>query len=73
MVGDVAAVLWAFPFLPVTLQYWEGDDEFSPSLKLMYDENILDYMHFETVYFMTAHLLKRIEETADAYVQEGQV
>lgn len=72
MIGDVAAVLWAFPFLPVTFQYWEGDDEFSPRLKFMYDENILDYMHFETVYFMTAHILKRMEETADEYVQGRQ-
>ncbi len=72
MNGDVAAVLWAFPFLPVTFQYWEGDDEFPPSLKFMYDENILDYMHFETVFFMTAHILKRMEETAECYVQGGQ-
>jgi len=66
MIGDVAAVLWAFPFLPVTFQYWEGDDEFPSSLKFMYDENILDYMHFETVYFMTGHILKRLEEIADS-------
>lgn len=69
MIGDVAAVIWAFPFLPVTLQYWEGDDEFPSSLKFMYDENILDYMHYETVYFMTGHILKRIEEIAAQCVE----
>ncbi len=44
----------------------------SRSLKFMYDENTLDYMNFETVYFMTAHILKRMEETAEYYVQGGQ-
>lgn len=69
MVGDVAAILWVFPFLPVTFQYWEGDEEFSPSLKFMFDENILDYMHFETVQFMTAHMLSRIGEIMNEYVE----
>lgn len=67
MKGDVAAILPAFTFLPVSLQYWEGDGEFPPNLKFMFDENILDYMHFETVFFMMSHILKRIEELADRY------
>ena len=69
MIGDVAAVLWVFPFLPVTLQYWEEDDEFPSSIKFMYDENILDYMHFETVYFMTGHILKRLVEIGENYME----
>ena len=60
--GDVAVKLYPFSFLPVILQYWEADEEFPANLKFMYDENILDYMHFETIFFMTAHIVKRIEE-----------
>lgn len=67
IVGDVAALLYAFPFLPVTFQFWEGDEEFPPSLKFMFDENILDYMHYETVYFMMGHILKRLEQTFKKY------
>lgn len=62
LAGDLAAELRAFPFLPVIFQYWEADEEFPPLLKFMYDENILEYMHFETVYLMTAHILRRLEE-----------
>lgn len=62
MSGDVAAVLRVFPFLPATFQFWEGDEEFPPSMKFMFDENILDYMHFETVYFMMSHILERMGE-----------
>ena len=60
--GDVAVKLYPFSFLPVILQYWEADEEFPANLKFMYDENILDYMHYETIFFMTGHIVKRIEE-----------
>lgn len=60
--GDVRALITVFPFLSVIFQYWEGDDEFPSGIKFLYDRNILDYMHFETVYLMTAHILERITE-----------
>lgn len=60
--GDVAAVLYPFSFLPVTLQYWEGDQEFPASIKFMFDKNTLDYMHFETTFYMVSHLVKRLKE-----------
>lgn len=31
-------------------------------LKFMWDENILDYVHYETIYFMMSHVIKRLEE-----------
>lgn len=60
--GDVAAKLYPFSFLPVIIQYWEADDEFPANLKFMFDENILEYMHYETIFFMIGHLLSRIQE-----------
>lgn len=50
--GDVAATLYPFPFLPMTVQFWDSDEEFPAQLKFMFDENILDYMHFETTFYM---------------------
>ena len=60
--GDVAAKLYPFTFLPVILQFWAADEEFPANLKFMFDENILDYMHFETIFFMMGHIVKRIQE-----------
>lgn len=60
--GDAAFILYPFSFLPVPMQYWEADEEFPASLKFMFDENILDYMHYETIFLMTGHMLERIEE-----------
>lgn len=64
--GDVAALLHPFPFVPMTVQFWEADEEFPPSLKFMFDENILDYMHFETTFYMlgavTGEIRKRMKK-----------
>ena len=62
MSGDVAAKIYPFSFLPVILQFWEADEEFPAKLKFMFDENILQFMHYETLFFMTGHIIKRLEE-----------
>lgn len=44
------------------LQFWNSDEEFPASLKIMWDENILDYLHYETTFFIVSHMLCRIQE-----------
>lgn len=61
-VGDVSYCLWPFDFLPMVLQFWNSDEEFPASLKVMWDENVLDYVHYETTFFIVSHVLKRIME-----------
>lgn len=65
-VGDVSYRIPLFDFLPVILQFWESDEEFPPVLKLMWDENILSYMHFETTFFAAGHLCRRLEDLMDS-------
>ena len=59
-VGDVSYQLPLLPFLPVVLQFWDADEEFPAQLKLMWDANILDFMHYETTFFAAAHLFQRL-------------
>ncbi len=61
-VGEVAYRIPTFDFLPVILQFWHSDEEFPPSLQLLWDENILSFMHYETTYYTAGHLLRRIQE-----------
>lgn len=60
--GDAAARINVFKFLPIIVQYWDADEEFPAVIKFMVDENIQDFMHFETVMFMLGHVLRRIGE-----------
>lgn len=55
--GDVAYRLPLFPFLPVRLQLWLPDEDFPASIQLLWDTNTLDFLHYETTYYIAGHLL----------------
>ncbi len=61
-VGDVSSTIPLFEFFPVIVQFWDADEEFGAVLKFMWDKNAIDYMHFETIAFATAHLIARLKE-----------
>ncbi|MBD5152363.1 MAG: DUF3786 domain-containing protein [Oscillibacter sp.] len=63
--GDVAYRLPLFDFLPAAVQFWSSDDEFPASLQLLWDKNILDFMHFETVWYAAGYLLDRLQELVE--------
>lgn len=65
-IGDVSYILPLFPFLSVWLQFWESDEDFPPQLKFKWDENILQYMHFETTFYVTGHVIRRLKELLPA-------
>ena len=41
------------------LQLWFGDEEFPPNLRILWDENALLYLRYETMYFAVDALLRR--------------
>lgn len=59
-VGEVSFRLQLFDELPLMLQFWESDEEFPPELKLMWDENTLQFLKFETVWYAAAYLVERL-------------
>ena len=63
--GDVAYCIEVFDGLPVMLQLWLGDDEFPPSLRLLWDENALMYLRYETMYYARGLLMERLKEKMD--------
>lgn len=67
--GDVAYVIEVFDGLSVVLQLWLADEEFPPSLRLLWDENALMYLKYETMYFAKALLLTRLWE----YMQKDKL
>lgn len=64
-VGEVAYQIPMFDFLPIVLQFWDKDEDFSGQLMIKWDRNILQYMHFETTFYATGCLLQRIAEGMD--------
>ena len=63
--GDMAYLLPLTDFLSMVLQFWEADEEFPASLTLLFDSRVLDFMHFETVWYAAAHLMERLKTLAE--------
>lgn len=60
--GDIAYSIELFDGLSILVQLWFGEEEFPACLRLLWDENALMYIKYETMYFAKALLLQKIEE-----------
>ena len=61
-VGDVAYEIPLFEDLTIGLQFWLGDEEFAPRLRYLWDENALQYLKYETMYYAVDLLTRRLLE-----------
>ena len=60
--GDISYAIELFDGLSILVQLRFGDEEFPAGLRLLWDENALMYIKYETMYFAKALLLRKIEE-----------
>ena len=51
-VGDVAYEFLVFPWFPVVFQLFLGDEEFPSSLQFLWDAYALQFLHYETLYYV---------------------
>ena len=63
--GDVAYSIPVFEDLKLLVQLWFGDEEFPAQLRYLWDENALQYLKYETMYYAIPLILKRIEENME--------
>ncbi len=61
--ADVCYQIPLFSFYPVIFQFWDGDEEFPPKIMLLWDEHSLDFLNFETLYYVMGHLLERLKKS----------
>lgn len=61
--ADTSYIINAFDFLPMMFQFWDADEEFPARIRILWDENILDYIRFETTFSLQFQLLNRLCET----------
>ena len=60
--ADLGYEIPVFEGLCVTLLFWAGDEEFAPRLRFLWDENALQYLKYETMYYAVAYLKEEILE-----------
>ena len=64
--GDLGYAVELFDGLEIAMQFWFADEDFPPSLRYLWDENALQYLRYETMYFARNCLMRRIEDQMPA-------
>ena len=62
--GDASFTLFAFPKVPVTFVLWEGDEEFPPQAKALFDPSITGYLPLEDIVVISKLAAGRVLKTA---------
>ena len=62
--GDVGYQLNAFDWMPVQVLFWDGDDEFDAQANILFDADITDFLHEESVCCIGSDLVRRLSEEA---------
>lgn len=52
--GDISLIIPVFPFIPITYVIWRGDEEFSPSATILFDESVSSYLPVEDIVIMAS-------------------
>ena len=63
--GDAAAEISVFQELRVLFRFWNSDEDFPPEIQFLWDQNVLSYMHYETVWFANHAFVDRLRRLMD--------
>ena len=59
--GDLGFEIPAFPGVAMCLKFYFGDEEFPPQLTFLWDKNILQFVRYETVYYIAGCIRERLQ------------
>ncbi len=68
--GDASFTVHAFPMVPITVILWEGDEEFPPSARMLFDPSIPGYLPLEDIVVVAKLAATRIMKAARLAVSE---
>lgn len=69
--GDVAVLLQALPRVPLAFIVWGGDDEFPPSVNVVFDASVEGYLDAEAVTVLAEMAARRLEKSVSHPGKEG--
>ena len=61
--GDAACLFPVFDGFNAVFQFWEGDDEFPPSVRFLWDYHAQGYLKYETLYYVMGCFLGKLRST----------
>lgn len=70
--GDVGFSLPVFGQLRAILKFYEGDEDFPASITFLWDENMLSFVFYETVFYVAGFILEAICEQIGNADNQGE-
>ena len=61
--GDYGCMIELFDGLCIGLLFWHGDEEFAPRQRVFWDENALQWIRYETMYYAVGLLQQKLMKT----------
>ena len=61
-VGDIAYTINLFDFLKVCIQLWRSDEEYPPTLQVLWEETTLHHLKYEVVWYACGFMLDKIKQ-----------
>lgn len=58
--ADAACMVPVFSGLKLMLRFWDADEDFPASVQFMWDRSVLLMMHYETVWFASSAVIRRV-------------
>ena len=58
--ADAAYFFQITPRIPIVVQFWNGDDEFPPEAKILFDKTITKHLTPDIIYCLAAEICRRI-------------
>lgn len=62
--GDVAFEVRPFPGVPLRLEFWDADEDFPAQVQIFVNENITDFIHYETIGCLISDLFEKLSQAA---------
>ncbi len=63
--ADAAYVFKITPRIPVAVLYWDGDDEFPPESKILFDKSVTEHLALDIIFALAVDICTRIARLAD--------
>ena len=58
--ADAAASFLITPQTPVAVLYWQGDEDFPPEAKILYDRSLAGYLALDAIYALAVDICSRL-------------
>lgn len=70
--GDIGYEIPVFPDFSVIIKFYAADEDFPAQTVILWDENTLSFLRYETTFYIASHLLKCLAERIKTACTSGE-